>query len=329
MASLDAPQASTKALAAESLGEIQSSAATPKLVALLVDANGRVRVAAAKSLGSTGRQEAIAPLVASLRNDPDLAVKANSAASLLELAPNDADVHRALVAAIVKSDERTGLAIIRAIANCKADPKTRADTLAIALPQAKPAFASELISHLVEMEDAGMQALIRSLDEENARYWAAVALGDFGTNAASAGKNLAMVLGESTPDVQTEILLTLAKIKSTDSTVADAIVEQLDFKESGVRYAATLATVRLNLDGEEVTGKLQANCASDDKVLALVSSFALAKRNPSDLQLAKRTLDALAEAVRSGDKRLKPLALEAIKELREDSLRSFPLPSLP
>lgn len=320
---LDAPDASTRSLAAEALGDIGSPESANKLVALLGDKNAQVRVAAAKSLGATGNPAAVASLLKAMRDDSDLAVRANAAASLVELRSGDASVQHAIVEVMLRSDEPTGLAVIRAVANCEANPTVRADLLGRALPKSKPVFASELTSQLVEMDEAGMQVLIRSLDEPGARYWAVVALSDFGPKANSASDKLAGLLNDSTPDVQTEILLALANIKANSAAVTKAVGQQLVSKEGGVRYAATLAAVRLELNGDDIQAKLEANSTSDDKVLALVSSFALAKLNPRDLSLGKRVLSSLAAAVRSGDERLKPLAEQAIKELRPTNLPSF------
>ncbi|MEL6109370.1 MAG: HEAT repeat domain-containing protein, partial [Planctomycetota bacterium] len=321
---LKSPEASTRSLAAEALGEMAAPESATKLLPLLEDANGRVRVAAAKSLGATGNAQAAVPLLDSLRNDPELAVRANAAASLLELRPRDASIGETLVEAMLNEDEPIGLAVIRSLANCQAKQVDRANLLGRALPQAKPVFASELISHLVEMDESGMQALIRSLDQPGSNYWAVVALSDFGPQAKSASDKLAELLEESTPDVQTEILLTLANIRSVNEHVSNAVGQQLVSDQDGVRYAATLAAVRLGLKGDAIEARLQANATSNDKVLALVSSFALAKLNPHDVALGKRVLSSLVAAVRSGDERLKPLAQQAIAELRPKNLPSFP-----
>ena len=321
---LDSKSASTRSLAAEALGEIQSKDARPKLIALLQDRDAAVRIASAGALGTVGDDQSVSPLLETLRSDPELAARANAAASLLKINAGETRVTKALVDSMVSADEPSGLAIIRAIAWSGASSNVRASLFGEALPLAAPIHASEIISHLVEMEDAGMQSLIGSLDFRNSRYWAVVALADFGPKAKSAGGKLASLLEHSTPDVQTEILLALSSIEASGREVENAVAEQLSSEEAGVRYAATLATVRLGLDGDEAKKQLRVNSESPDKVLALVSSFAVAKSNPADLKLGQQVLRKLVSAVQSGDPRLKPLALEAIKELKQKSVPPFP-----
>ena len=318
----------TRSLAAEALGQVTSDSAGKKLAALLQDDNVNVRAAAAKSLGSAGEQFAEA-LLNTLNNDSQLSVRANAAASLARISSGNADVQSALAGAMLGEKENEAMAVIRAIANSDAPLNSRANLLGAALTKAQPAHAAEIIGHLVDMEDPGMQALIPALESETSRYWAAVALSEFGSKAAGAGGKLASLLDSSTPDVKTEILFTLGNIDPDLNAVAPAVSKAMSAKENGVRYAATLTAIRLGMNNQAVQTQLAANRTSNDKVLALVSAFALAKLNPGEPKLGLEALNALRQAVASNDPRLKPLAEQALKDLKA-SLPQLPdLPPLP
>ncbi len=310
----------TRALAAEVLGKIDSPNAAPRLTELLQDKDRLVRAAAAKALPASGA-DANTALVRLLQSDPQLSVRAGAASSLTKSV--DPTAHEAIVAAMLQQDETKSLAIIRSVAGSEASLETRAQLLGEALLDAKPAQASEIISHLVDMEQPGLQALVRGLDSNSARYWSVVALSEFGSDAAMAGDKLASLLATSSPDVKTEILLTLAKIKPKSEMVNAVITREMLAKENGVRYAATLAAVRLDLDGDSVQSNLRTNRENDDKVLSLVSAFALAKLNSRDPKQGLEAAKALRAAIASGDPRLKPLATSALAELQSS------LPALP
>ena len=318
------PNPATRSLAAEALGKIDSSMAAERLAGLLQDQDASVRSAAAKSIGLSGANEFTDELLRALRDDPQLSVRANSAASLATVGSDDANIQTALVDAMLGDDEVGSIATIRAIAKSDAPLATRANLLGAALTKAEPVYAAEIIGHLVDMEDPGMQALVRALDSELSRYWAVVALSDFGPAASSAGANLASLLERSTPDVKTEILLTLGNINPPRNAVAASVVKEMSSRENGVRYAATLAAIRLGLQDDAVQSQLAKNRSSEDKVLALISSFALAKLNPGKSKACLDALKSLRDAVASGDPRLKPLAEQALQELKTAAMPSLP-----
>ncbi|MEM6470668.1 MAG: HEAT repeat domain-containing protein [Planctomycetota bacterium] len=308
---------SARALAAEVLGRIGSSSTGNELADLLRDEDPTVRRAAAKSLGTAGNQTSKDALIEAFKNDSELSVRAHSAASLVELGCSEPD-QAELVDAMVGSDQRMSLATMRAVANCKAPIDLRAELLGRALQKAQPLYAAELIGHLVDMEAPGMNALLRALEPKSSRYWAVVALSEFGSKASPAAEKLVELLNESTPDIKTEILFTLGNIDPSRRAVAPAVATEMNSRDNGVRYAATLSAIRLGLDDETVQTRLRANRTSDDKVLALVSAFALAKLNPDQPRLGFDAMKALKDAIDSGDPRLKPLAEQALLDLKKN-----------
>ncbi|MEM6980791.1 MAG: HEAT repeat domain-containing protein [Planctomycetota bacterium] len=329
LAALASSQPGTRALAAEKLGQIKASGARDSLVGLLDDSSPQVRSAAAKALGQLSLSgTAISALMNLLESDSQMGVKANAAASLVIAAGHTESVKEAVIDAINESDDRTSLAIIRGVAHCDASDDTRAGILGSALIDSTAAKSSEIISHLVELGPSGMRQLITGLDSSQARYWCVVALADFSEQAKPASEKLASLLADSDPDVQTEILLTLPQIDASGTHVRDAVVAQMSSTHDGVRYAAALAAARLGLDGRETRQQLEANASDRDPVLALVSAFALAKLHSSEPAYGFRAMKALATAAKSGDERLKPLAIEALRELK-DELKPPPLPALP
>lgn len=317
LSALDSNSTQVRALAAEALGDFdRGGSVSQKLVALLVDDAAEVRASAASALsgGQSLDPSAIQSLIAMLGDDPDASVRARAAGTLASLSDTHPQIAGPLMEEITSSDPATAKSLVRSIAGHGGSGA--AGVLAAALGTAQAEVAAEIVNQLTGMGSTGLRALVGSLDDEASRYWAAVGIADFGTEARPVADELAGLVAESTPDVQLELLLTLASIGADSTKSAAVIIEQLSAEQIANRYAATFAVVRLDLGGEPIEAALTSNATSNDPTLKVLSQFALAKLHPRDPRYGIRALKELARAAASGAPNLRKVAAAALSELK-------------
>ena len=310
---LDDDQADTRALAAQSLSGTTSAAAISKLQSLLKDADAGVRTAALIGLRDAAETPALVKsLVEMTTTESDPAVQMRAGNTLAKVSPDSL----VAVESTLQKNAQLATSVVRGVADSGLTDEAKAQLYGSALPGQVPEVAAAITEQLVELGDEGMAVLTGALQNEKSRYWAVIGLSDFGTRAAEAAPELASLLAVSSPDVQTEILLALGNIKSKDATVAKQITAQLGSDNPGVKYAASLAALRSGVKDAAAEAALEKNAASEDKMLKVISLFALAKLNPSSPAAGVKAMRALGEAARSKDKRLAQVAALAIQDLK-------------
>jgi HEAT repeat protein len=156
------------------------------------------------------------------------------------------------------------------------------------------------------------------MENEQARYWACIVLGDIGPDAAEAVPEVTKVLEDKDPDVRLQALLTLGEIGQASAPAVPKIVQLFQNDEfTNVRYAAAyaLGKIRAKGDAEAVLSKAM---ESDDEFLRTISAWALALTNPEDTALVDRAVRLIVQAFESDDVNVRRAAARAVIEFDVD-----------
>ncbi len=110
------------------------------------------------------------------------------------------------------------------------------------LSTADPADAAAAVMTLAELGEAAVPGLCKGLENNDTCYWAAMALGEIGPQAAAAVPNLTKLLQHPDAEVRMEALVALGEIGAAARPLADQINQILQQdSEKSVRYAAAYA----------------------------------------------------------------------------------------
>ena len=134
-----------------------------------------------------------------------------------------------------------------------------------------------------------MPGLIVALKHEKSTYWALLILRGIGPAAKEAVPAVIEVLKDTRPEIRREAVLTLGAI--ADKSAAPQIAELI-----GDPQACTAATFVLGQFGElpaAAEAICRENCKCDNKLLATVSLWALARVHPDDKNLRREATEEL------------------------------------
>ena len=151
------------------------------------------------------------------------------------------------------------------------------------LHDADPAVRTGALEILVEIGKPAVPALVATLEEQRATYWACLALSEIGPDAAEAVPALADVLKtDARPEVRREAALGLGSIGPGAAAAVPALTDALGDKESTVAAGAAFALGRIGPDAKSAEAALANAENSSDPFLRTVSAWALAKLDPQN-----------------------------------------------
>jgi HEAT repeat protein len=227
-----------------------------------------------------------------------------------------ADQVPALVQMFADPDPRVRTAAAKAVHEIGAGPKVVRPALIKLLESSDPAARHRAMMVIAERGKAAVPHLVAALDDDKATYWACVILGEIGPEAKDAVPALAKLLQAKNPEIRREAVLALASIGKPAAAAAPAIAKLLTSKVDGVVAAYALGQIGAAPDQAERV--LRANVKSDDKILATISVWALARLNPSDKALTGEAVAMLAEGLKSKEEKVRIGSARALISLQAD-----------
>lgn len=308
--------------AVEQLTRLGAELAVPPLTKSLgADYPVEVRWRAARALGNFGppAAPAIGGLIANLKDD-DHRVRAYSCFALGRIGDKASEVAAAsLVERVTDVHAVVRRAAIDALIALRPDRKILVPLLAKALEDAEPQIAVAAVQTLVGQGEAVVPALISALENEKAAYWATVALEQLGPRAAPAAPTLTKLVNHSDPEVRLQAIMTLAAIGEAARPAIRPIADRLvNDQLNGVRYAAAYALGKIGVDAQ-TQESLRQTMRSDNLMLAMVSTWALAQANPKDEQIATHAADLIVAGLKSDDPILQAAAARVLAESKISS----------
>jgi HEAT repeat protein len=261
-----------------------AKAAVADLVALLADPSARIRAHAAYALGMIG-------------------LEAKAAAPELVKATADADQH-------VRREA------IQALELTKPGIDVAGPALLKALEDKEPAVQVAALDALADIGTEAVPTLAQALANPATRYWAALALGEFGPDAKPAVPALTEALDDKRPEIVHEVLIALAQIgpdaASAEPKVTPLLMAQVPF----VRNPAAYALGRMGPAAIGAKPALEQGAKSDDVMLRTVCYYALAKIDPNDKAARDQAVKLLKEALHNPDPRIESAAVRGLIELQ-------------
>jgi HEAT repeat protein len=275
---------------------VRNPAAVPALVEQLADASAKVRVHAADALGQIGSP-------------------ARAAGPALGTLLDDANVH-------------VRRAAVRALRRIRPDPQVSVPFLMKVMEDPDPAVRVGALDALAESGKEAVGPLVATLKKGKTAYWACLALGELGGDAAAAVPALGELLQKDPrPEVRREAALTLGSIGAKSAPAVPQLAAALNDSDAGIALAAVFALGRIGpaaKPAEQALEKLAAAHASPlGRTLTL---WARARVNPHDAQLFRQVVPLLAEGMRSNEPRLRVTAVRALVDLH--SMPDLVLPAM-
>ena len=158
-----------------------------------------------------------------------------------------------------------------------------------------------------------MQVLIGELQNEKARYWACLALGEAGPKAKAAVPDLSKLLQHKDPEMRHAGGATLGDIGPDAKSAAPLSIKALSDEQNSVRYAATFAVGKIG--ALDAAGELTKNLDNNDHFLRMVSAWSLAKLKPNDKVAMDRAIKLLVDSLKDNDRRVRSAAARGLQEL--------------
>jgi len=134
------------------LGNESATEAVPEIIKALSDESAGVRISAAVALGKLGDEAAVVPLKEAIENDPSRAVKIMAIQSLSRF--NRESVQDFLINIADNDDDDISAAALRSLGRL-GGPKAQKKLISKAKKSKDNKVKKEIISHLIEMYDAG------------------------------------------------------------------------------------------------------------------------------------------------------------------------------
>lgn len=285
--------------------------ALPDVLAMTSDPEPRVRWHAARALGLIGEDaiSAIPTLIKLLQDDDPITV-AQAAAAIRHIhaddertdtADKDASLYAAavepLVATTIHPDARARRAAVRTIRTLHADSEALAGLLAKVLADSDAAVILPALHTLADMGDEAVPVLIEALKVPGARYWAAVALAEIGTEAAPATEGLTRLAKEGEPEERMQAMLALAAIGPPAVSATPVLIEALTSDDGSLQFAAVFALGSLRARAADAA--LQQAADDPDDFLAEIAAWARAKIHPDDPEIREQALGKLRAGLTS------------------------------
>jgi HEAT repeat protein len=285
-----------------------------ELIGALKSADETARLTAIDRLGAQGEKaaEAVAPLAVLLK-DPTAMVRAHAAMALGEIGEPSKSAAPALVDLLKDGDEVVRRQAVKALVKIRPGPKVMLPLFVQAMESSDPSVQVRILHAISEAGEAAVPGLINALQNEKVAYWACIVLRDIGPSAKAAVPALTAALKNPHPDVRREAVLALGAMNEAAIAAVPQIAESLSDE-----HACTAATFVLGELGKipaDAEAKIRANAKSDDKTLATVSLWALARVHPEDKELLRETAEKLIENLKDKDPFVRVAAARALAAL--------------
>lgn len=291
-------------------------AAVSRLSEMLASEDAMVRWHAARALGKLGPAAADATAeLAKLMSDADPVVVVHASIALAKIGDKSEATLEALIAKVTDKDERVARAAIQTLRYLGAPPEKIAGALEAVLESDDAAVMAHAVDHIVSRGAEATPFLNASLEKEKSAYWAAIAIGEIGPDAAGTVPGLVKLLGSS-KDIQTRQLamIALAKIGPA-SRPAAGVVEAIarTTEEDGQRIAACYALGAIG--AESATGLLHELEASGGEFQAMACAWSLAKLHPEDPDALAHALELVVAGLKSEREPMRNAAAAGLREL--------------
>ncbi|HEX7448794.1 MAG TPA: HEAT repeat domain-containing protein [Pirellulales bacterium] len=287
------------------------------LAKALAGASADERVKAADGLADLGgsAKSAVPALVKAL-GDSDAAVRGHAAYALGQIGDQGSAVVNGLVALATDRDALVRRAAIRALRSLRLPHNVVIPKMVKTLKSAAPAEAAAILSTLAEAGREAVPFLVECLDDQDASYWACLALAQIGPDAKAAVAKLASLEQREEPEVRLQALVALGEIGPDARSALPVVVKALETdKTVGVRYAAAYALGQIGGSDQQSRAALLTAMDGDDAFLQVVAAWAVAGAARGDKPLQEKATKLILAGLKSDNVDLRRAAARAFAEI--------------
>jgi HEAT repeat protein len=285
-----------------------------QLIQSLKSSDEQVRLQAIDRLGALGAKgaEAVAPLVELLK-DASPKVRAHAAQALGAIGPAAKPAAADLVELVKDPDPLVRRQAVRAVMHIRPGPQVMLPLCVKLLEDSDPGVRLRILHAIAEAGPQAMPGLLAALQNDKAAYWACLVLREIGPAAKAAVPALTEKLKDPRPEIRREAALALGAMGSAAAPATGPLAALLD--DEHTRIAATLALAEIGQIPEDAEKTIRANQASDNKLLATVSLWALARVHPDDKDLRRKVTEELIGRLKHQDPFVRAAAARALAAL--------------
>jgi HEAT repeat protein len=286
----------------------------PELVAALKSPDEPARLRAIDQLGAlaAGAADAVAPLTELLKDD-SAKVRAHAAWALGAVGAAAKPAVPALAELLKDSDPAVRRQVVKAIQAIRPGPQVMVPLCVKLMEDPDPAMRVRVLQAIVGAGAKAVPGLIEALKNEKAAYWACLALREIGPAAKDAVPALAEKLKDPRPEIRREVVLTLGAMQDAAIPVLPQIAAVVS--DEHARTAATFALGQLGQIPADTEATVRANAKSDDRLLATVSLWALARVHPEDKDLRREATEQLIARLKDANPFVRVAAARALAAL--------------
>jgi HEAT repeat protein len=168
--------------------------------------------------------------------------------------------------------------------------------------------------------------LLDALDRPESRYWACLALGQVGPDAAQAvPKLLEIAEDKDVAEQRMEALMALGAIKPSDAKTIAAIARHLEDPFGGARFAAAYALGNIGPAAKSAGAALTKQTRNArDEFLKVTSAWALAKIYAGEERILNTSLPILVDGAKSRDPIVRSASARGLGDLKANPMTSLP-----
>jgi HEAT repeat protein len=202
---------------------------------------------------------------------------------------------------------------VKALAAIRPGPKVMVPLFIKVMEDSDPAAQMRILHAIADTGEAAVPGLVRALENDKVPYWACIVLREIGPAAKDAVPALTKAIKHPRADVRREAVLALGAIGDAAKPAVPQIAETLG--DEHVRSAATFVLAQLGKIPADAETKIRANAKSDDKNLATISLWALAKAHPDDQALRREATEQIVASLKDQDPFVRVSAARALAAL--------------
>ncbi|MGD9720337.1 MAG: HEAT repeat domain-containing protein [Pirellulales bacterium] len=277
----------------------------------------KARLAAIDQLADMGpaAKGAVKDLV-SLLGDKSTLVRAHAAYALGMIGPGAIDAGPALAKAVSDPDIHVKREAIQALETIRVSIEVAGPALGKALEDPEPSIEVAALDALTDLGPSSVPVLAKALDNPKSRYWAALALGQFGAEAKEAAESLAKASTDERPEVRREVLIALAHMGASAAPAVPAATALLQDADPSVRHSAAYVLGSVGPAAAPSVEALRKAAQSDDPLMPMVCAYAIAKIEPNNQAAREEATKRLGEALHHKDPVVESAAMRAMLELK-------------
>jgi HEAT repeat protein len=277
------------------------------------------RLRAIDTLASRGAKipDAVIALTARLA-DPSAKVRVHAAEALAQMGAAAKEAGPALGRLLGDPNIHVRRAAIRALHDVRPDAAATASLVMKAVDDPDPAVRLGALDVLAELGKGAVPSLVEALRSEKNAYWACLALGEMGADAAPATAELQRLLrAEPRVQVRREAAMVLGAIGPQAAPAVPLLIHTLSDRDQGLQIAAVFALGRIGAPAKKAEAALRKLITPNSPPLVRVLVvWALARVNPDDEQLTQKAVAVLSEEMKNKDAGVRSTAVRGLVDFR-------------